>query len=353
MRQPRIALVVASLDILGGHAVQALTLAHHLRGEGYEVTLVAVNPRPPRGLSWVRRMPGLRTLVTQALYLPSLRRLRDADVVHVFAASYWSFLLGPAPALVAARCWGKRSVLNYHSGEADDHLTRWRRTVRPLLRMAHALVVPSAYLQGVFARHGYRARVIPNVVDLSRFAYRDRAPLAPHLLSTRNLEPSYRVDDVLEAYALLRPRYPQARLTIAGSGSQEARLRGLAAPLGGVRFARRVEPNDMPGLYDQGDIFVNASIVDNQPLSVLEAFAAGLPVVSTGPGDLPTMLKDGETGLLVPDRDPAALANAVATLLDDPHRALSMARRARHAVEGHSWPHVSAAWATVYAGVGP
>jgi L-malate glycosyltransferase len=350
--RPRIAMVVASLEILGGHGVQAVTLARHLREEGYDVALLPVNPPFPRGVRWLRRYAYARTLLNQALYLPSLRHLRAADVVHVFAASYWSFLLAPAPAILAARALGKRVVLNYHSGEADDHLARWGPLVHPFLNMAEAIAVPSTYLQDIFARFGYRARVVPNVVDLSHFRYRERAPLGPQLLSTRNLEPHYRVDDILQAFAILKPRRPDARLTIAGSGREAPRLQRLVASSGldGVRFVGRVEPPLMPRVYDDGNIFVNASVIDNQPLSVLEAFAAGLPVVSTGTGGLAAMVRDGETGLRVPPGDPAAIAAAVAKLLEDPDRARELARCARREAEQHTWPRVRAAWADTYAG---
>jgi glycosyltransferase involved in cell wall biosynthesis len=354
VRRPKVALVVASLEILGGHGVQATALARRLQDEGYEVSFVHVNPPFRPHLRWIQRVRYLRTLVNQAIYLPSLRRLSEVDVVHVFAASYWSFLLAPAPAILAARRYRKRIVLNYHSGEAGDHLARWGELVHPFLRLADHIVVPSEYLREVFGRHGYRARVIPNVVDLSRFRYRERAPLGRRLLSARNLEPCYRVEDIVEAHALLKPRYRDARLTIAGCGGEERRLRRLASSLGadGIEFVGRVEPTAMPTLYAATDIFVNTSIIDNQPLSVLEAFAAGLPVVSTGPGDLSAMVKDGQTGLLVPPRDPVAVAKAVTMLLEEPQRALAMARRARRQVEAHTWPHVRDKWAAVYGEAG-
>jgi len=349
--RPRIAMVVASLDIVGGHGVQAATLATHLRQEGYPVTFVPINPPFPRGLGWVRRCPYVRTLLTQALYGPSLRRLAQSDVVHVFAASYWSFVLGPVPAILAARRLGKRVVLNYHSGEADDHLARWGRLVHPFLKLSDAIVVPSRYLGDVFTRRGYTTRVIPNVVDTGAFRYRDRVPLRPRLLSTRNLEPGYDVANTIRAVALLRGRYPEATLTVAGYGSQDHALRRLAASLGisgAVRFAGRVEPALMPALADEADIFVNSSLVDNQPISVLEALAAGLPVVSTPTGAIGEMLGDGDTGILVPERDPAAMAGAIAALLDDPARAIGMARRARQAIAVYTWPRVRERWAAAY-----
>jgi glycosyltransferase involved in cell wall biosynthesis len=347
----RIGLVVASLEILGGHGVEAFTLAAHLREDGHDVTLLPINPPFPRALRWARRVPYARTMLNQALYQPSLVRLRGVDVVHVFAASYWSFVLAPAPAILAARHFGKRVVLNYHSGEAEDHLERWGPLVHPFLRMADAIVVPSEYLREIFARYGHEALVIPNILDLSRFGYRERAPLRPRLLSTRNLEPYYDIGNTLEVFAQLAPRLPEATLDIAGYGSQEERLRRQAASQGAdrIRFHGRVEPSAMPALYDRAHIFLNSSVVDNQPLSVLEAMAAGLPVVTTPTGDIPALIQHGETGLLVPPGDPAAMAKAVIALLENPAGARRMARRARARVEEHGWPRVRERWLDAYA----
>jgi len=349
----RIALVAASLDILGGQAVQAQALVRGLRRAGHEVAFVPIDPRFPRGFRWVRRWPYARTLFNEAFYVPSLRRLRRADVVHIFSASYWSFLVSVVPAIHAARAFGKRTVLNYHSGEADDHLARWGWLVHPWLRLVDTIVVPSEYLRTVFARHGYRVTVVPNVVDTARFRYHDRTPLEPRLLSTRNLEPYYRIDNTIEAFALLKARYPEATLTLAGQGSERERLSRLTAQLGvqGVRFVGRVEPAAMPALCDTTDIFVNSSIVDNQPLSVLEAFSAGLPVVSTATGDIASLVRDGETGLTVPPGDPVAMAKAITTLLEHPDQALRMARNARRTIEAFGWPQICDRWLAVYAGV--
>jgi glycosyltransferase involved in cell wall biosynthesis len=348
----RIAFVAPSLEILGGQGVQAAALAAALRGDGHAVDFIPINPRFPAGVRWLRRVPYARTVLNEALYAAALRRLRGADVAHVFSASYWSFLLAPVPAILAARALGIRVVLNYRSGEADDHLAHWGARVQPWLRRADAIVVPSEYLRTVFARHGYRARVIPNVVDLARFAFRPRTLPGPRLVSTRNLEPYYAVDNTLHAFALVRARYPQATLTLAGAGRESARLHRLATELGlgGIRFLGRVEPAEMPAVLEAADIFVNSSVVDNQPVSVLEAFAAGVPVVSTATGDIGALLHDGEAGVAVPAGDPAAMAKAVIDLLENPARAAAMARRAHAEIEAFTWERVRAQWAEVYAG---
>ncbi|HEV3215245.1 MAG TPA: glycosyltransferase family 4 protein [Vicinamibacterales bacterium] len=362
---PKIGLVAPSLDILGGQGVQACALMDCLATEAYEVAFIPINPRFPSRLQWVRRLRGARTALNESLYASSLARLQHVDVVHVFCASYWSFLLAPVPAILAARILGKRVILNYHSGEAEDHLAHWGPLVHPWLRLVDEIVVPSEYLREVFARHGYRVRVIPNVIDTLGLRYRERSPLRPRLLSARNLERHYGVDVILTAFALIKHRYPDATLIVAGYGREERALRRLAAALGvdGISFVGRQEPLEMAALYAGADVFVNASVVDNQPLSVLEAFAAGLPVVSTSTGDLKNMIGRGghmpvsprtttfvrgDSGLIVPCGDPAAIAAAVAALLEDPDSALAMVRRARQKVDAYTWPYVREAWAATY-----
>jgi L-malate glycosyltransferase len=348
----RVAVVAASLDILGGQGVQAQALVRSLREDGVDAALIPINPRFPFGARWMRRVPYARTVLNELLYVPGLSRLAMYDVVHVFSASYASFLLAPVPAMLAARLFNKRVVLHYHSGEAQDHLATWGALVHPWLRLADEIVVPSVYLRDVFAKHGYHARVIPNVVNLDVFDYRERRPLRPRLLSTRNLEKYYRVDLIIEAFARYRAICSDATLTIAGYGSEEPRLRAMAAQMtnGGVRFLGKVSPDWMPKLYADSDIYLNASEVDNQPVSILEAFASGLPVISTPAGDIPSMVRHGETGLLVPPEAPLAMARAIAETLNRPERALQMAEQAHSELTRYTWPAVRTVWRGVYSG---
>jgi glycosyltransferase involved in cell wall biosynthesis len=170
------------------------------------------------------------------------------------------------------------------------------------------------------------------------------------LLSNRNLESHYNVECTLRAFALIRQRVPDARLIVAGDGSERHTLRELAAILapGKVDFVGAVAPENMPGLYDQADIFVNASDVDNQPLSIIEAFASGLPVVTTNAGGIPDMVTDGETGLMVGRGDYEALADRVIRLLRDKDVATGIAARAREECGRYSWASVSGKWLRLY-----
>ena len=348
--RPKIAIIAPSVRMFGGQALHASTLAEQLKGEGFDVQLIPIDPVFPRRLKWLRRVPYVRTVINQCLYLPGLIRLRRCDVVHVSSASYWSFLLAPLPALLTGRIFRKPVLLNYHSGEAEDHLGRWGMLVHPWLKLVDEIVVPSIYLRRIFASYGYRSRVIHNTIDTERFRYRVRAPLRPRFLSIRNFEWYYGVEQTILSFALLKTRYPEATLSIVGAGSQEAELKRLCETLDvrEIFFLGAVEPAEMPLVHDDADIFLNSSLVDNQPLSILEAMASGLPIISTGVGDIANMLEDGVSGAIVPERDPAAMAAAAVLFLEKPDLARSMAARAYERLDRYSWRGVRSQWSVLY-----
>lgn len=305
----------------GGMANQTRQLAQLLTAEGLAVTLVQVNA--PYRPAWVGRWRGVRALWRLVPYLLTLWRVcQPGRLVHVMANSGWSWHLFAAPAVWIGRWRGAGVVVNYRGGEAEAFFTHAWRWVGPTLRRAHAVIVPSAFLHTVFARFGTSTRIVPNIIDLERFrpAERRRNP-APQVIVTRNLEPIYGINTALRAFARLREEFPAARLTVAGSGPLRAELEALAVELGlatVVTFTGRLDNERMAELYQQADLMLNASQVDNMPISILEALAAGVPVVSTAAGGIPDLVTDGVHALLVPVGDSAALATAAARVLHSP-----------------------------------
>ena len=348
----RVLIVAASLDILGGQAVQAERLIQHLQNEpALRVGFLPINPRLPGILRKLQSVKYLRTVTTSILYILNLlREVRKYDVIHVFSASYLSFLIAPTPAILVSKLYGKRILLNYHSGEAEDHLRRWPRTTRPIIRLVDKVVVPSGYLVRVFAKFGIEACAIFNIIDLDRFEFRERTPLRPVFLSNRNLEPHYGVDCVLRAFAYIQRAIPDAVLTVVGDGSQRQALENLASELHleRTKFTGRVEHDEITRQYSANDVFLNASKIDNQPLSILEAFACGLPVVTSEAGGIPDIVTDEITGFLVPIGDYELLAARAVMLVSQPDLASAMTGRARAECARYTWPVVCPQWLDLY-----
>src|SRR6185295_5592951 len=211
----RVAFVAPSLRILGGQAVQADRLLAAWRHDAdIDAWLVPVNPLPPKPLRWTLDVKYLRTLVTELTYLPLLvRELARADLVHVFSASYASFLIAPLPAMLIARALGRPVVLNYRSGEAPDHLQR-SAIARKTIAQVDLNVVPSRFLVDVFRGFGIDATIVPNIVDPEQFPYCERNPLRPRVVSTRNFDALYNVATTIRAFRLVQDRWPEASLTL-------------------------------------------------------------------------------------------------------------------------------------------
>jgi glycosyltransferase involved in cell wall biosynthesis len=346
--------VAPSLRYVGGQAVQADLLMRLWQGDPQvDVTFIGVDPPLPGWLRWAEAIPGLRTVLREPIYFLHLwRGLKDVDIAHIFSASYWSFLLAPAPAWLVAKLRGKKSLINYRSGEARDHLRKFR-SGKFVLARTDAIVAPSGYLVDVFQEFGLKAVVVPNLVDLSQFHYRERTPLRPHLVCTRGFSPYYCVDVVVRAFAEVQKTYPEARLDLVGGGPLEAEIRQLVADLKltGVTFTGVASRLQIGKHYDDADIFINASRVDNMPVSIIEGFGSGTPVVTTSPESIPYFVDHERTGLLSAVGDEKALAANVIRLLQDPALASRLAQNAYQESRKYTWDAVRDQWVAVYRGL--
>ena len=336
----------------GGMANQCEQLLRLLKAEGAPVSLVRTNaPYQPR---WVGRLPVVRALFRLLPYLAHLwSGIGRAQVVHVFANSGWAWHLLAWPALALARLRSVPVIVNYRGGLADEFLTSAPGFVRASLRAATLRVVPSRFLLGVFAKHQLDAEIIPNIIDLARFTARTPADFgtAPHLIVTRNLEPIYDIATALKAFVRVRQQFPQARLTVAGIGPDLATLQAQARELGvegAVRFAGRIANADIAALYAQADLVLNPSTADNMPISILEALASGVPLVTTDAGGIPDLVQHERSALMVPVGDAPAMAASTVRLLTD--RALADTLRANGLsdVQRFSWKLVREQWRRAY-----
>lgn len=339
---PAICLVSELPPPPGGMAVQAKLLGESLRRQGH-VVLNAPTNALAHDSPW-RRVKGVRGVLNMALYLARLApACLKADCVHVFSSSYLGFFLFTMPAVVVGRALRKRVVIHFHGGAAREFLGRWGWLALPTFRAAHHVVVPSGFLGQMFREFGIAALEVPNILELGAFSFRPRVALRPRIMMSRHLAPVYNIGCGIRAFAAFRAHYPEATLMIAGGGSERSRMEALAAELGvagAVTFAGDVANERMRALYDEHDIYLNTSRVDNQPVSILEALACGMPVVSTAVGGIPFMVAHGRDALLAPDDDAPALCELLLSLMRDPALAPRLAEAGRDRLRQYSWENV-------------
>lgn len=349
---PRICIVGPLPPPSGGMANQCEQLLRLWRAEGLAPLHVRTNA--PYAPAWVARIPVLRAGFRLLPYLWQLwRAAGQAEVMHILANSGWAWHLFSAPAIWLAQRRGCAVIVNYRGGNADPFFATAPAHVLGMLAGVSLRITPSAYLLRVFGKYGLSAEIVPNIIDLSRFSPRPARAFgaAPHIVVTRNLEAIYDIPTAIRAFARVRARFGQARLTVAGSGPELSALQALVAELGldgAVHFAGRIDNAAIPALYASADCMLNPSTVDNMPISILEAFASAVPVVSTDAGGIPDIVSHGHSGLLVPVGDAAAMADAALRVLDEPALAASLCAAGRLEAEAYAWPKVRERWLAAY-----
>lgn len=261
-------------------------------------------------------------------------------------------ILWEAPAIVLARLRAKGVILVLRSGLFPEFLRKNAHTVPGIYRLAHVAVCPSGYLAEAAAQYGIRTCVIPNVICLNDYSFRLRNPVEPRLLWLRTFHPIYNPGLALRVFALIKAKYPSAQLTMAGidRGFQSSLQRDAAnMSLKDVYFSGFVPKNRIPELMSAHDIYLNTPHTDNVPVTVLEALACGLLVISTRVAGIPYLLSHEDSGLLVGDDDAEEMAAAVTRLLEEPFLATRLSLNGKRLVENYTWEKAAPLWRQVLA----
>ena len=277
------------------------------------------------------------------------RRRRDYDVSQVDVYS------GPAFSWAEAACWTLRRarkpfVLTLHGGNLPAFARRWPGRVRRLLGSAPAVTTPSRYLLERMRPYRVDLHLLPNPLDLAAYRFEPRDRPGPRLIWLRAFHETYNPRLAARVLGRLEAEFPEVRLTMIGPDKGDGSLRAtrrLAAELGvddRLALPGAVPKADVPSGLVAGDIFLNTSNVDNTPVSVIEAMACGLSVVSTRVGGIPYLLEDERDALLVPPDDPGAMADAVRRLLTEPGLSGRLSRNARAKSEGFDWSTILPRW---------
>ena len=254
---------------------------------------------------------------------------------------------------VARICrWRSCDYIPYlHGGRLPDRLRSNPKAAQRLFGKAMVNISPSAYLLQQFKEAGYQnVDLIPNYIDLEDYSFRPRTSIRPRLLWVRSFAEIYNPLMGLMVLEALLKQYPEAELCMVGpdkDGSlarckDYARERQLP-----VRFTGKLEKTQWVELSRGYDVFINTTHFDNTPVSVIEAMALGMAVVSTDVGGMPYLLESGKEGLLVPDGDVEAMCSAIVEILEVPEKTLNMVHSARKRVEVYDWKVVKGQWSSL------
>ena len=345
--QRHVMFVISGLE-RGGAEYQLVATAAGLSERGWRVTVLSYLPFSP--VSWTSELQGTRvsllTLNVSSGTLKYTALLGALRVINRFKPDVLvGFMFhGIMTARIAGRLTGVPAIVSSIHSERDSPLRE--RIMRATDALTDAVTALSQHLATDLDQRrvaaGSRVHIIPNSVEVERFAMRLYGYPTRKLLriahdqflwlAVGRLDEAKDYPNLLHAFSDLAQRHPNSRLMIAGDGPLKSELESLMKHLG---IEERVSllglRQDMPALYAASDALVLSSAWEGMPNVVLEAMASSTPVVSTSVGAIPEMIDDGESGLIVPPRDPEALADAMEHMM-----ALSHIRRQAMGAAGYA-----------------
>ena len=235
-----------------------------------------------------------------------------------------------------------------HGGNLPGRLETSKRKSRDLFGNALVNVAPSHFLYDIFKAEGFEnLQIIPNAVNLEMFPYKKREHFKPKLLWVRRFQERYNPMLSLEVYEKLLKLFPEAELCMVGpeKDGSLAKCKAFAEKMNlPVRFPGKMKKKEWAALSAYYDFFLNSTDIDNTPISVIEAMALGLPVISTNVDGMPYLIENGSDGLLVPPKDVDDMLNALVSLIEDQEKARQISMAAYEKVKKFDWEVVRHEW---------
>lgn len=275
------------------------------------------------------------------------QRNYDKAVVMVYSglAFYWA---EAAVCLLAAL--KKPFIAALHGGDLPAFASRHPERFRRLLLRAQRVVTPSFCLQEKLSSAGAEIQYLPNGLDLEKFYFKPRDRAGLRICWVRTLHRIYDPETAVEMADILRPEFPGISLILVGPDSGDGTMQNLRSlisqrGLQDVVSLRGAVPNtELRKLFEETDIFLNTTTVESFGVSVMEAAASGLCVVSSSAGEIPRLWKDGANALLFHPGDAKGAAAAVGRLLREPGLAARLSREGRKNAERFDWDSITPQW---------
>lgn len=334
-QKPRLFLAGTFLSIGGGHRSVIEDLAERFQQTGHFLVVAS-----PYRIGLVR---GAHMLITAILR----RRQYDLAVVDLFSGR--AFLWGEALSILL-KTLGCSFIFVLRGGSLPDFARSHPKRVRSCLERATVVIGLSSYLVKQMRPYSDNLQLLPNPLDVANYPFRLRRTLHPQLVWLRAFHEIYNPTLALRVLKRLIQDYPDLHLTMVGPDKGDGTLQEvqqMAAELGiadRINLPGGVPKAEVPVWMNKGEIFINTTNADNTPISVLEAMACGLCVVSTNVGGIPYLLEDGQDALLVPPDDSEAMADAVRRILAEPGLAERLSYNARQKVASFDWSVILPQW---------
>jgi L-malate glycosyltransferase len=284
--------------------------------------------------------------------LSTIVKNRKADGVLIDTYSTDAFYFAYASSQLC-RVLGIRYIPILHGGNLPHRFAKSPRLTKAVFGNSFTNIAVSSYLETLLKEHNYPHCLIENSIDINKYQFKGRNIAAARFIWVRSFDEIYNPEMAIRVFKNIHQQYPDARLTMVGpdkDGSLSHCI-ALAENLGlgnVVNFTGKLSKEAWLALAAEHDIFINTSSYDNLPVSVIEAMALGLIVVSTNAGGLPYLLQHGTNALLSGIKDEAAMTDNLLALLSANATTGSLNKAARNTAEKFDWQQVKHKWLKLF-----
>lgn len=337
-RKPNLCIVGNLLGRHRGHVTtQGQVIADLLKKDGFHV--VSVSSKQNRAF---RIADVVSTLLR-------FRRSIDISIVEVYSGL--GFLLADIASFIS-NLSGISSVFVLHGGNLPEFIKRHPNWTSRVFKRADILVAPSTYLAQEMKRFGFNVQVIPNIIELNKYPFKFRRVISPKMIWMRSFQTLYNPKMALIAFTQVKSELPNASLVMAGvDKGLESEIKDSVELLGlqdSVRFPGFLDESSKLVEFSNADIYLNTNMVDNMPVSVIEACAMGLPVVATDVGGVSHLITNELNGLLVQNDNAEMMADAIRKLIDDPNLTERISQNGRLLAANSAWSKVCIQWRELF-----
>lgn len=276
-------------------------------------------------------------------------RHRNADYLIIDTYSTSAFHFAWTSAKIAG-FFGIKYIAVLRGGNLPDRLKKSTKRLSSFLRKADSVVCPSDFLKKAMHKTvDANYIIIPNYIDIEKYPFYLRHNFSPNILWVRSFDATYNPILAIRVLKKMLEKHPSTRLCMVGPDKDGSMLevKKEVAKLGlekNICITGKLSKRDWHELSKEYDIFLNTTNFDNTPVSVIEAMALGLVIVSTNVGGIPYLINKDKEGLLTPINDAESIVDAVEYLVNNNNKASLMTQNARKKVEKFKWEEVRVLW---------
>lgn len=242
----------------------------------------------------------------------------------------------------------KPSISTIHGGAFTEFYAKYPKFISYVLKKSTILTSPSHFLTNYLNSKGHKVKYLPNFIEIQKFPYKWQPTGAHKLLWVRAFTEIYKPEMAIRLVANLKAQYPQIKLTMVGPDMGKLEdCKILIQKLGvsdNIELTGKIPNNELNHYYSTHSVYINTTSYESFGVALVEAACSGIPIVSTGVGEIPYMWTNKEDMLLAEDKDEEGFYQNVHLLLQDADLQIKLSKNARIKAEKYSWENVKSQW---------